>query len=578
MSGLPPILPDLLCAAAVGLPLLSAMALAIPRWRPVMFHLIPWAALPALAAAGLLPEEGFVTFRWVFLQAKFGVDATGRLFLFVTSALWLLAGVFGTSYLAADRRRAKFFLFYALAMSGNLGLILSQDMVGFYVFFTLMGFASYGLVVHTGDPDAVRAGRVYITFVVTGEILLFSGLLMLAVSADSLNFVDLKHATPTHTTLILVLVGFGIKVGALPLHVWLPLAYPAAPTPASAVLSGAMINAGLLGWLRFIPAESVATPAWGAVCILAGLTAAFYGVAVGVTQSNPKTILAYSSISQMGLITVGFGIALWNPASAAGPLLAVTLYAVHHGFAKGALFIGVGLLATAATGSRASKVAWTGLALAALSLAGAPLTSGAVAKAALKSAIYLVPQAWQTALAFLLPIASAGTTVLMGRLAYVLADRPPTHGRPGRAMWLPWIGMLVLVAASLFVLPGAKDAASLSFGGIKASLWPVTAGGALTALGWTAARRKLPFSLPRLPAGDIVVFYSAAVDFLFRIAGSVEKAKPGVFPVARAYKGLYEKAIVPLHSVESSGAKWQTSGFLLLLLVCGFFLYFIFMA
>jgi hypothetical protein len=94
------------------------------------------------------------------------------------------------------------------------------------------------------------------------------------------------------------------------LHVWLPLAHTVAPTPASAVLSGSMIKAGLLGWIRFLPPGGGGDPAWGAVFIAAGITAAFYGVAIGLGQKHPKTVLAYSSISQMGLITVAFGIGL----------------------------------------------------------------------------------------------------------------------------------------------------------------------------------------------------------------------------------------------------------------------------
>ena len=89
-------------------------------------------------------------------------------------------------------------------------------------------------------------------------------------------------------------------MGLVPLHVWLPLAHPAAPMPASAVLSGAIIKAGVIGLIRFLPFDG-ALPDWGAVLTAVGLLTAFYGVAVGITQANPKTVLAYSSVSQMGL-------------------------------------------------------------------------------------------------------------------------------------------------------------------------------------------------------------------------------------------------------------------------------------
>eukprot|EP01035_Chromulina_nebulosa_P057631 gene57631-78962_t len=125
-------------------------------------------------------------------------------------------------------------------MAGNLGLVLAQDAASFYVFFALMSFASYGLVVHSRTPEALHAGRVYLALVVLGELALFAAIALAWQAAGSLNFADIGPAlavSPWRDAVIgLTLVGFGIKVGALPLHVWLPLAHPVAPTPASAVL------------------------------------------------------------------------------------------------------------------------------------------------------------------------------------------------------------------------------------------------------------------------------------------------------------------------------------------------------
>jgi formate hydrogenlyase subunit 3/multisubunit Na+/H+ antiporter MnhD subunit len=578
MTGPPSILPQLFIAAVVGLPLLSAAALAVRPWRRFLCRSVPWAALPALAAAGLMPQGDSIAFRWLFLEAKFGLDPTGRMFLFSAAALWLIAGVFGTGYLAGDRRPARFFFFWALAMSGNLGLILSQDMVGFYVFSALMSFAFYGLIVHTGSPDGVQAGRVYLALVVAGEIFLFDGMAMLAVSAGSLDFVNLRHHVHTNTTILLILAAFGIKAAALPLHVWLPPAQSAAPIPACAVLSGAVINAGVLGWMRFIPADSAAALSWGAWWAALGIAAVFYGLAVGFTQSNPKSILAYSSISQMGLIFAGFGMWLWNPALAAGSLPAVTLYAMHHGVAGGALLLGVGILPSIEAENRASGIAWAGFLLAAFSLAAAPVTSGAVVQAALENSLGLIPQAWQTAMSVLLPLASAGTTLLMGRLAYVMAGHRAAHGNPTRGMWISWFAMLLLAAVPLFVLPKAGDAENAVLKKLGGALWPLAAGGALTALGWAAARKRLPLSLPRMPSGDIIVIYSAVIQWVFRVAGTVMRSGPGDSTALRALKECYRKAILQAQSIESSAGDWQASGLMFMLLVCGFLLVFFFAA
>jgi formate hydrogenlyase subunit 3/multisubunit Na+/H+ antiporter MnhD subunit len=568
--------PELLLPAAAGLPLLGALALAVPAWRRVLSHLIPWTALPALAAVGLLADGSSAVLRWVILQTRLGLDPTGRLFLLFTGALWLLAGAFGTSYLRADRHRSRFFFFYGLAMSGNLGAILAQDMVSFYVFFALMSFASYGLVVHTGEPNAVRAGRVYLYLVVMGEIFVFAALVLLAAAKGSTQLTDLyRPEGPSTATLALILLGFGIKAGALPLHVWLPLAHSAAPTPASAVLSGAMIKVGLLGWLRFIPVETAMSPAWGAACVTAGIAAAFYGVAIGSTQTHPKTILAYSSISQMGLITVGFGVSFWDPAAAAITLPAVALYAVHHGLAKGALFLGVGILSAVERESRASKIAWAGLGLAALSLAGAPFTSGAVSKAALKSSVELAPAAWQSALFVFLPLASMATTLLMGRLAFVLANARSAHSRAAPGMWLAWLLMVGMVSSTLLLLPSAQPARVLSFDAMGAASWPIAAGGALAALIWVGARSGVAPSLPVLPSGDMVVLYTAAVSACQRLAAAARAVFFIRIPELRARDASRAQRIELVRTIEFFIGRWPISGLLFLFLIFSFLLHFV---
>ena len=556
-----------LTAAAVGLPLLCAAPLALPGRRKVPPQLVAWAALPAVMAVWLLPEGGTVLFQWMLLSTRLGLDATGRIFLFFTSSLWLLAGVYGCGYLSADRRRARFFFFYGLAMSGNFGVILAQEMVGFYAFFALMSFASYGLVVHAGEPEALRAGRIYLILVLVGEIALFSGLAVLAAAAGSLELVDLRGKAIPGGVMVLIGVGFGIKAGALPLHVWLPLAHSAAPTPASAVLSGAMIKAGLLGWLRFMPIETAASPSVGAVFVAAGAAAAFYAVAVGSTQSHPKTVLAYSSISQMGLITIGVGTSFLSPAVAAAGVPAVVLYALHHGFAKGALFLGVGILQAVMPGTGAARLAWAGLILAALSLAGAPLTGGAAAKGALKAAVALAPQAWSSALFIVLALASIATSVLMGRLVLLMARRTPGALRPSAAMWISWLTMLAPAAFLFHVLPAAPSTAA-----IGEAAWPVAAGGALTAIGWAAGRRCGRKIWAPVPSGDLLVVYAAIIRLAARAAAAAGNRLAGGVPRVRVPEGLRRQSSAFTAAAESALGNWLVSGLLFLLWVVALFL------
>lgn len=146
-----------------------------------------------------------------------------------------------------------------------------------------------------------------------GETFLLIGFVLLAATTPngSLAIRDCLAALPgspwRDLTLTLLIAGFGLKAGLVPLHVWMPLTYTATPAPAASVLSGAVVKAGVIGLIRFIPFDQ-GLPEWGGALAAAGLLSAFYGVAVGITQANPKTVLAYSSISQMGLIAAVVGI------------------------------------------------------------------------------------------------------------------------------------------------------------------------------------------------------------------------------------------------------------------------------
>jgi formate hydrogenlyase subunit 3/multisubunit Na+/H+ antiporter MnhD subunit len=274
----------------------------------------------------------------------------------------------------------------------------------------------------------------------------------------------------------LLLIGFGIKVGIVPLHVWLPLAHPAAPTPASAVLSGAIIKAGLLGWLRFLPLGEVSQIGWGNLWLSVGLLTIFYGVIVGVMQREAKTVLAYSSISQMGLLTVGIGGGLLMHTAWPMILSAVLVFALHHGFSKGCLFLSVGVAPSAQGTTIAKRFFQAGLVIPALVLAGAPLTMGAISKSVLKDSLAVLSDQWPMVLDVLLPLTSAGTTLLMARFLYLIwpnAAEMPTFSTlakelpspiaektmptmtmlPTTTMRWAWAASLVLVMAAPWLIP-----------------------------------------------------------------------------------------------------------------------------
>jgi formate hydrogenlyase subunit 3/multisubunit Na+/H+ antiporter MnhD subunit len=528
--------PALLLAATLVPPLLAA--LGIVAWlRAAVFRFLPWAPLPALALAVAGDAYRYAEWPWLLLGLRLGLDPVGKLFLLFTAVLWLVGGLYARAYLADDARRARFAGFWLVTQGANFGTILALDVPGFYLAYACMTFAAYGLVVHSGTAEARRAGRVYIVLAVAGELLLFAGVVLAAGAAGHIDLrslgASLAAAGTRDVAVALLLAGFGVKAGVVGLHMWLPLAHPVAPAPASALLSGAIIKLGLLGWLRFLPLGHVALPEWGAACVIAGLAAAFYGVLVGLVQGQAKTILAYSSVSQMGFLTAGIGAGLMQPRLWPATLAALLLYTVHHALAKALLFLGAALARTADARTRRWMLA--GLALPALALAGAPFTSGAYAKLALKSVASALPDPWPAALAVLLPLAAVGTTLLMARFLVVLAAPRAEPEHPVRGAVPPVAVLLLAVAAWPFAAGAAAAGSWLAPAALFAAFWPVALGILLAGLVWRAPRR-LPY--PHIPPGDLLAVVAAAWRYATGVVAS-HCAPAGARPAtaARARQG-----------------------------------------
>jgi formate hydrogenlyase subunit 3/multisubunit Na+/H+ antiporter MnhD subunit len=561
---------------ADGWPLLLAALVTVRITRNAALNLAPLAAVPALALALGTQAGVTVEMDWLLLGMRAGLDETSRVFMLFTALLWSLAGIYAHAYTKRDPARHRFFAFFLMAMAGNIGLIGAQDIASFYLFFALMSFSAYPLVVHTGSDEARRAGKVYLVLVVIGEALLMPALLLSQRAIGSLDVRALAAgiaASPDRDLIIgLALAGFGIKAGALPLHVWLPLAHPVAPTPASAVLSGAMIKAGLLGWLRFLPLGAASLPEWSGLCITAGIAAAFYGVAIGLAQDDPKTMLAYSSISQMGLITAGVGIGLAEPEMWPLCRTAVLLYALHHALAKGALFLGVGLAVGAEHGSRERQAILGGMLLPALALAGAPLTSGSLAKLWLKKAAAVAPAFWTGWLEWLLSLAAVGTTLLIARFWLSLQRGGKAHGpHPTGGMWAAWT-LLAVCVAFVTLLSTPSDGMAAAMETLSVSVWwPVAAGVAIAWIVWLLSRRWT-LHWPQIPSGDLLFLVPWCAGKTRRrlnrvIPAPLEKTPPAALPGLRINRRM-RTALVRL---EDYAGRWEVAGMLLLFLLISFF-------
>ncbi|NDL57938.1 complex I subunit 5 family protein [Phytoactinopolyspora mesophila] len=573
---------------AVLAPLLTALAIALGGLAPaaaaraggtVLTRIAPLAPLPAGLLAVVGTEHSRIELPWLLMGTVVELDSVGRPLLLMASLLYAAALAFVPR--SGIERPALLSGLLLLCFVGNAGVFIAADAVTLYLTFTLMSFVGYAAVIHDRSGEARRAGRIYLVMAVLGEAAVLAAVI-LVVGSGGVLLSDAPAAvagSPYRDVIIaLLLFGFGVKAGTVPLHVWLPLAHPAAPTPASAILSGAMVTAGLVGWLRFLPLGEIASPGWGTVFVLAALLGAFLAVPAGLLQSDPKVILAYSTISQMGFLAVLVGVALAEPELAPVCILAAALYALHHGIAKGALFLGIPLWKSHGGGSARIPLL-AGLGAAALAIIGVPLTSGYVAKYVAKEAVgpAMVPAAGGVELAEVLPLVGAGSTLLLARCAWVLLRPSAGRARPGPALpvWLLLVaGGFALTAAVAHRWTGTIAVPKLTDMSIWwEQSWPLLLGLVLTGAGWWVSSRDLvpPWAAHpdgrTVPPGDVVVveeeLLRRVAHVLERVGAALLAGHVWVLAMVRRMPSVSPIVGVPQRILDG----WRESGLVLLLLL-----------
>ncbi|MBU3888514.1 complex I subunit 5 family protein [Methylosinus sp. KRF6] len=498
-----------LLVLALAAPL--AMAALAPLLRRPL-RLLPLAATPALAAALFAPLGSAVDLPDVLLGSTLRLDRIGAVFLGFGALLWTLAGAYALGYMTHSERTRSFSIFWLLTLVGALGVFIAADAVTFYLLFAVLSFAAYGLVLHDRTPAARRAGHVYIVLALFGEVALLVAFMLADTSSPTLQFADIRAALTTSpwraAILAGLLIGFGIKFGLVPAHVWLPLAHSQAPTPASAVLSGVIVAAGVIGLIRFLPLESAdRTLADGLIAL--GLVTAYFGIIVGLMQTSAKVILAYSTLSQMGLIVTVLASAMSAPGGAGAAIDAATLYALHHGLAKAALFMTVGLAARNVWPSRPVMCVTV---FTALAIAGFPLSGGALAKLAMKGSLGNGIVAW------LVTLSAVGTTMLMLRFLWALSLSPARAPSEGRAFGLlaPWLAMAGAALALSWLMFPTLSGHSWSYAASPANLWSAL---------WPVLLAPLLLALPRI---DLVATVEAMAHRLARFERKFETRAEGL--------------------------------------------------
>ena len=295
---------------------------------------------------------------------SFHIDMLGYTVLFVSSIIWFLVMIYAHEYMKKERNCTRFFFFMGLTYSFVLATMMAGDLLTMFLFFEVMTFTSYILVVHGQKDDSYHAGQNYIVMGLIGGFLILAATLILYFNLGDLTFQSAisrlaEMGNLRYWIMGLLILGFGIKAGMAPVHVWLPRAHPVAPTPASALLSGVMIKVGAFGILRvatsyYFPSKTSVTdyldPIWktseniGAMIIWVGIITMAIGVFLALQQSNMKKMLAYHSVSQMGYIIIGIGIAVYLGYRGAMGYSGAIYHIVNHALFKSLLFMVVGVV------------------------------------------------------------------------------------------------------------------------------------------------------------------------------------------------------------------------------------------
>jgi formate hydrogenlyase subunit 3/multisubunit Na+/H+ antiporter MnhD subunit len=399
-------------------------------------------AAVALASLGLEPEHAVLPVGLPDLPVHLRRDALSSVFLFLLGSASAGISVFAAGYFRRGHGTSAglMCLQYHLFLASMGFVLLADDGYAFMVAWETMALSSYFLVTtQHGLPEIRRAGFLYLLIAHVGAIAILLAFGVMQGGSWQFTFDAMRSArlSPPWAAVafLLALFGFGAKAGLVPLHVWLPEAHPAAPSPVSALMSGVMLKTAVYGVLR-VTFDLLGEPQWwwGVVAISVGLFSAIYGVVFAATQTDMKRLLAYSSIENLGIIFTGLGLAMvfrgaGMAALAALALIAVLYHCLNHAFIKSLLFVGTGAVLHS-TGERnlgrlgglihrMPWVAWLTL-IGALALAGLPPLNGFVSEWLLLQAFLFAHQVPQTFVNMLLPMGAALVVLAAALAAYVM--------------------------------------------------------------------------------------------------------------------------------------------------------------
>ena len=388
-------------------------------------------------------------------------------------AVGVAAAIHATAYIHGEERRhlPRFWLFFAGTLASMAAVVIVDGKLPFLFAWEAMGLASAGLVAFESEKKSVRnATWIYLLACHAGACaLMLSGVLLSRPDAMIGAF-------------FCAIAGFGLKIGFPPFHAWLPQAHPAAPAPASAIMSGAMIPLGFYGLLKFFPlagfdAAGVQVAGWTLLAL--GAIGAVGGILFALPQSNLKRLLAFSSVENMGIVSIGLGLgALASGTADSAPVAALCIagalaHVLNHAFLKGSLFLAAGsVLRQTGTldqdclGGLLRRMPFTGtlFAVNALGLAGLPPLNGFLGELAIYIASFALiktgtPSLVAAGFLAMVALATAGgfaAAAYAKTIGCVFLGLPRSEAA-ANAVETPkrmWIAQLALTLLSVAMVPG----------------------------------------------------------------------------------------------------------------------------
>ena len=527
-SGVPLSSLDAALAAAAAWLVIGACALAAPRSVRLARALYPAGALVgfALAAVALgalfeAPATRILPLGLPELPFHARLDSLSAFFLLLLGCVGAGVSIYSTGYLRGGEGAPPGLqcLCYHVFVASMALVLVADDAYFFMVAWETMALSSFFLV--TSDhrhAEIRRAGYLYILIAHLGAISILLCFGALQAGTGDYSFEAMRNLQPSSgwasVAFVLALAGFGAKAGIVPLHVWLPEAHPAAPSPVSALMSAVMLKTAIYGMLR-VSLDLIGFPLWwwGVIALAVGLASALFGIIFAAVQTDMKRLLAYSSIENIGLIVAGLGLTLlfrgFGMGTFAALALTATLYhAFNHAFFKSLLFLATGSVLHA-TSERAlgrlgglihrmPRVAWCAL-VGSVAIAGLPPLNGFVSEWLLLQAFLFTPGLPQGYVNMLVPVAAAAVALTAALSGYVMVKffGVVFLGQPREAKLAaahdagPW------ESAALIWLAGGCIVLGLMPGLMLSALEPITR--RFTGYGIEAAGRGWLFVAPIAP-------------------------------------------------------------------------------